>query len=155
MLKRCPSCGTGRIVSRTVGRVRHVAGHVFSAELPARVCTGCGNAYFDDVVVSQFDTLVAARLAGAGVTHPEALKFMRKLTGLQGKEFAELLAVRAETVSRWERGRRPIDRATYAIIRQLICERAAGVTTTTDYLRSLRKPRRLPKTVRLELACAT
>lgn len=128
-----------------------MAGHVFSADLPARVCAGCGNTYFDDVVVSQFDSLVAARLVAAGVTHPDALKFMRKVTGLQGKEFAELLAVRAETVSRWEHGRRPIDRATYAIIRQLVCERAVGVTTTTDYLRSLRKPKRLPKTVRLEL----
>ena len=76
---------------------------------------------------------------------------MRKVTGLQGKEFAELLAVRPETVSRWEQGKRPIDRATYAIIRQLVSERARGVTATTDYLRSLRRPKRLPKTVKIAL----
>jgi DNA-binding transcriptional regulator YiaG len=102
-------------------------------------------------VVGQFDAAVAAKLAEAGVTQPEALKFMRKVTGLQGKEFAELLLVRPETVSRWEQGKRPIDRATYAIIRQLVHERAGGVTTTADYLRSLRKPKRLPKIVKIAL----
>ena len=132
-------------------RKRHVAGHVFTADLPARVCAGCGTSYFADLVVDQFDTLVAAKLAEAGVTEPEALKFMRKVTGLQGKEFAELLAVRPETVSRWEQGKRPIDRATYAILRQLVYERARGVTATADYLRSLRRPKRLPKTVRIAL----
>jgi putative zinc finger/helix-turn-helix YgiT family protein len=130
---------------------RHVAGHEFAADLPARVCAKCGTSYFDDLVVSQFDALVAARLAEAGVMEAAALKFMRKVTGLQGKEFAELLAVRPETVSRWEQGKRPIDRATYAIIRQLVYERARGVTATADYLRSLRRPKRLPKMVRIAL----
>ncbi len=132
-------------------RERRVAGHVFTADLPARVCGECGTSYFDDLVVGQFDALVAVKLAEAGVTEPAALQFMRKVTGLQGKEFAELLAVRPETVSRWEQGKRPIDRATYAIMRQLVCERAGGVTATTDYLRSLRSPKRLPKTIRIAL----
>lgn len=134
-----------------VTRKRHVAGHVFTADLPSRVCAACGTSYFDDITVGQFDALVAATLAEAGITEPEALKFMRKVTGLQGKEFADLLAVRPETVSRWEQGKRPIDRATYAIIRQLVAERARGVTATTDYLRSLRQPKRLPKTVKIAL----
>ena len=132
-------------------RKRHVAGHVFTADLPARLCVKCGTSYFDDLVVGQFDALVAAKLAEAAVTQPEALKFMRKVTGLQGKEFAELLAVRPETVSRWEQGKRPIDRATYAVIRQLVYERARGVTATADYLRSLHRPQRLPKTVKIAL----
>jgi DNA-binding transcriptional regulator YiaG len=97
----------------------------------------------------QFDALVAAELAEAGVTEPEALKFMRKVTGLQGKEFAALLGVRPETVSRWEQGKRPIDRAAYAIIRQIVHERRRGITVTTDYLRSLHRPKRLPKIVRI------
>lgn len=154
MPKRCPNCGAARVESRTVKRKRHVAGHEFAADLPAGVCAACGTSYFDDLVVDQFDVLVAAKLAEAGVTEPDALKFMRKVTGLQAKEFAELLAVRPETVSRWEQGKRPIDRATYAIIRQLVQERARGVTSTTDYLRSLHRPKRLPKTVKIALPCA-
>ena len=149
MLKRCPKCRATRLESRTIKRKRHVAGHEFAADVPARVCVECRTSYFDDRVVGAFDALVAAKLAEAGVAEPEALKFMRKVTGLQGKEFAELLAVRPETVSRWEQGKRPIDRATYAIIRQLVSERTCGVTTTTDYLRSLHRPKRLPKTVKI------
>lgn len=149
MLKRCPKCEATRLEARTIKRKRHVAGHEFAADLPARVCVECGTSYVDDLIVSAFDTLVAAKLAEAGVTEPEALQFMRKVTGLQGKEFAELLAVRPETVSRWEQGKRPIDRATYAVIRQLVSEHTRGVTTTTDYLRSLRQPKRLPKTVKI------
>lgn len=151
MLKRCPNCGAARLASQTMTRKRHVAGHLFTADLPARLCAKCGTSYFDDLVVGQFDALVAAKLAEAAVTRPEALKFMRKVTGLQGKEFAELLAVRPETVSRWEQGRRPINRATYAVIRQLVYERARGVTATADYLRSLHRPQRLPKTVKIAL----
>jgi putative zinc finger/helix-turn-helix YgiT family protein len=151
MVKRCPNCGAARIESRMMKRTRHVAGHEFAADLPARVCAECGTSYFDDPVVGQFDALVAAKLAEAGVTEPAALQFMRKVTGLQGKEFAELLAVRPETVSRWEQGKRPIDRATYAIIRQLVYDRARGATATADYLRSLHKPKRLPKRVRIAI----
>jgi len=154
MLRRCPNCGAARVESQLMTRKRHVAGYVFTAELPSRTCAECGTSYFDDAAVGQFDALVAAKLAEAGVTEPEALKFMRKVTGLQGKEFAELLAVRPETVSRWEQGKRPIDRATYAVMRQLVSERAHGVTATTDYLRSLRRPKRLPKTVKIALSCA-
>lgn len=150
-LKQCPDCGADKLVSRAIQRTRHVAGHAFTTDLPARVCARCGTSYFDDPAVGQFDALVAAKLAEAGVTEPEALKFMRKVTGLQGKEFAELLAVRPETVSRWEQGKRPIDRATYAVIRQLVYEHARGLTVTRDYLRSLGRPKRLPKTVRISL----
>ena len=153
-MNRCPNCGATRVQSRVVRRKRHVAGHIFIGALPARVCARCAASYFDDLTVGEFDVLVAAKLAEAGLTDPEALQFMRKATGLQGKEFAELLAVRPETVSRWEQGKRPVDRATYALIRQLVYERARGITATTDYLRSLRRPKRLPKTVRIALARA-
>lgn len=154
MLNRCPNCGAAPLESRVTTRKRHVAGHVFTAEMACRVCTTCQTSYFDDRTVGHFDALVAARLLEAGVTEPDALRFLRKAIGLQGKEFAELLAVRPETVSRWEQGKRPIDRATYALLRQLVSERAGGVTATADYLRSLRRPKRLPKTVKLVLSRA-
>lgn len=151
MLNRCPSCNATRLSHRIVERTRHVAGHVFAAKLPARVCGSCGVSYFSDDAVAAFDLAVAARLAEAGITAAEALKFMRKVTGLSGKQFAELLEVRPETVSRWEKAKRPIDRATYAIIRQLIFDRLHGSTVMADFLRSLHKPKRLPRRVKVDL----
>jgi len=150
MLERCPSCKVGKLQSRTIERSRRVAGHVFTARLPARVCVACGESFFADATVSNFDLLVGARMAEAGVTDAEALKFMRKVTGLNGKQFAELLEVRPETVSRWEKDKRPIDRATYAVIRQLLFDRMHGSSETADYLRSLRRPKRLPKRVKID-----
>lgn len=130
MIERCPKC-KGRSIVRTVERSRRVAGHEFTARLPARVCTSCGEAFFLDTVVATFDLLVGARLAQAGVNVSEALKFIRKVTGLNGRQFAELLDVRPETVSRWERGRRPIDRATYALIRHMMFDRKSGTPLAT------------------------
>src|SRR5207237_6906921 len=90
MLNRCPNCNATRLSRRAVERTRHVAGHAFAAKLPAQVCASCGEGYFSDDAVAAFDLAVAARLAEAGITDAEALKFMRKVTGLNGKEFAEL-----------------------------------------------------------------
>ena len=151
MTKTCPNCAIGKIKPGAANRTRNVAGHSFTAALPAMTCDNCGEIYFDGEVIGQFDLLVAARLAEAGVIDAEALKFMRKVTGLNGKEFAELLEVRAETVSRWEKDKRPIDRATYAVMRQLIFDRLHGTTQTADYLRSLHKPKRLPRNVKIDL----
>ncbi len=153
MLARCPNC-KANLNRKAVERARHVAGHAFTARLPSQICSSCGTAYFADEDVASFDLHVAAKLAEAGIADAAALKFMRKVTGLNGKEFAGLLEVRPETVSRWEQGRRPIDRSTYAIIRQLIFDRLQGKTTTADWLRSLRKPKRLPKNVRVHLDAA-
>lgn len=143
-----------KLKRRAVQRTRQVAGYRFTTSFPAQVCDACGETYFDDTTVANFDLAVAARLADAGVTKAEALKFMRKVTGLQGKEFAQLLHVRPETVSRWEQAKRPIDRATYAIVRQLISEKMRGSTGMADYLRSLQKPKKLPKVVKLDLEAA-
>jgi putative zinc finger/helix-turn-helix YgiT family protein len=154
MMRQCPNCRIGRLARRAVERERHVAGHVFRTQLPGWVCGACGTAYFDDAVVAQFDLLVAARLAEAGVRSAEALAFMRKVTGMDSTEFADLIAVPRRTVAAWERGKRPIDRATYALIRQLISERLRGLTLTADYLRTLRRPRKLPKTVRVSVSRA-
>lgn len=153
MLKKCPNC-SARLQQKQIERIRHVAGHAFKAALPAQVCASCGATYFADADVAGFDLQVAATLAESGIKDAEALKFMRKVTGLNGKEFAELLEVRPETVSRWEQAKRPIDRSTYALIRQLVFDCLHGSTSTADWLRSLRKPKRLPRNVTLHLDAA-
>ncbi|MFH0901075.1 MAG: type II TA system antitoxin MqsA family protein [Pseudomonadota bacterium] len=153
-MKRCPNCGIGKLQNRVVERTRHVAGHGFAARLPARHCQSCGEDYFDDAVITCFDLGVALKLAEAGVTTGEALKFLRKAAGLSSKDLAALLEVRPETVSRWETGKRAIDRATYTIIRQLVFDRTRGSAATADYLRSLQKPKRLPKRLEIDVDAA-
>ena len=153
-LKLCPNCSSDRLADRTLEKARAVAEHVFTVKLPAQACAACGEVFIAGADVVSFDNAVALALLGAGVAHPEALKFLRKATGLPAKEFAALLDVRPETVSRWELGKRPIDRGSYLVLRQLLLEHIHGRSETADYARLLAKPKRLPKVVKLDRKAA-
>ncbi|MSP17533.1 MAG: helix-turn-helix domain-containing protein [Myxococcales bacterium] len=133
-----------------VERVREVTGRLFSTVLPARRCANCGEEYFTLADLARFDLAVARSLADAGVFDAPAVLFMRKALGLPAKDLAALLDVRAETLSRWENGKTPlVDRPVKAVLHQLVSDRAAGASTTESYLRSLVKPRRLAKRVKV------
>jgi putative zinc finger/helix-turn-helix YgiT family protein len=147
-VERCVEC-EGHVTAGAAELDQEVAGHRFHATVPALVCDSCGEVYFDGKSVGEFETEVALRLMEAGETDGGALKFIRRVAGLRGNELAELLAVRSKTVSRWERGTRPIDRASYAVLQRLLLEHARGDTEMSAYLRRLQKPKRLGKNVRL------
>lgn len=155
-LQQCPNCAAPRARLRLtrVDRVRDVAGLHFVAPLFAQKCTKCKTVFHDAKQLQHFDLLVALQLANEGVTVPEAVRFMRAATGLNAKTFAKLLDVRPETVSRWETGARPIDRATLAVFRQLLVDKLGEKMDTADFLRSLDRPHPRRKTIRLELPAA-
>lgn len=156
MMTSCVSCNGTKFKQTTAELKRHVAGRPFAGKLPARECTSCGMRYYDGPDLARFDLAVAITLANAAVTEPEALKFMRKSTERRAKEFAELLGVRPETVSRWESGKAGIDRATYAVIQQLLIDRLAGSSTMEKTLKVLMHPKKLTKTTPAEdVALAT
>jgi hypothetical protein len=151
MLK-CPT-DRGALVRRLVPHTRHVGPYAFSGRVPGLVCKKCKESYIEGVDLAAFELRVAVVLADAGVASPEVLRYLRKAMGLLGKEFAQILGVRPETVSRWEAGG-SIDRATYAVIRQILHDRLQGKTEMADYLRSLKKPKPLPREVKMRLAKA-
>lgn len=154
MLTECPSCHAKRLKVRLVEEVKVVGDHRFRALLPGQQCRQCGETFYELRTLARFDQLVAKELADAGEKAGEAVRFIRKAAGVAAADLAALLDVRPETVSRWEHGKRPIDRGSYAVLRQLLIEKLAESTATADYLRGLSKPRRLPKTVRLEVEAA-
>lgn len=150
-IQTCTTCNGTTFHTRDVERQRDVAGHRFTASLPAEVCATCGAAFFRSSDLGRFDRAAAHALLEAGEAGPEAVRFLRNSVPLQARELADLLDVRPETVSRWENGKRPIDRASYATLRQLVEESARRERPTLDYLRALRKPRKLAKRVRLDV----
>jgi putative zinc finger/helix-turn-helix YgiT family protein len=149
-MTRCTSCGGGKFKQSFAVLTRHVSGHAFKATLPGRVCSACGTKFFASSDLAEFDLMVATTLAHSAVADAEALKFMRKTTGLQAKQFAQLLGVRPETVSRWESGKTGIDRATYALLQQLVLDQIEGRPTTQERLRVMMHPRKLPKVIAAE-----
>lgn len=76
-------------------------------------CRNCDDTTFDAGEVKRQERLVAAGLVQKGIRTPRDFQFVRKVAGLKATELADLLDVRPETVSRWERGDSDIPR--YAI----------------------------------------
>jgi putative zinc finger/helix-turn-helix YgiT family protein len=151
-VKQCYSCG-----SKEMGRVeklltREIAGHAFRARVPAMKCRSCGELLYTSADLGRFDDAVAVALIDAGITASDAVKFIRKAIGLPARELAALLGVRPETLSRWENGKREIDHATLALLRQLITEHRTGKTPVADLLNRLHHPTPLARTVTLKLA---
>ena len=114
--RKCSRCGNRGLHVKKHPAIRTVAGHSFKASVPALVCDSCGAVYFNGPALGDFDLAVANRLARAGVSDGEAIKFMRKAVGLPAVTLADLLDTSPETVSRWERGVSHIDRAAFAIL---------------------------------------
>lgn len=67
---------------------------------------------------------MAAVLADAGPITGESFAWMRKALGLQSKQLAHLLDVRAETITRWETSVVPVDRAAWLTLGELVLERS-------------------------------
>jgi putative zinc finger/helix-turn-helix YgiT family protein len=143
----CVNCGNNRFKQTSAIVSRHIAGHEFQSTIPTRECTSCGMKYYASDDLARFELATAITIANAALQVPEALKFMRKVTGLQAKQFADLLGVRPETVSRWESGKTPVDRATYSVLQQFLLDGLAGSSATEKGLRVLMRPRRLQKRV--------
>src|SRR5260370_42478452 len=122
--RRCSRGGNGPFREKKRPATRIVAGHSFKASVAALVCDSCGAIYFNGPALGNFDLAVANKLARAGVSDGEAIKFMRKAVGLPAVTLAELLDTSPETVSRWERGVSHIDRAAFAILAGIVMERA-------------------------------
>ena len=150
MAVACVNCGSNRLRQTSAVVSRHVAGHEFQASIPARECISCNMKYYASSDLARFELATAITIANAALQAPEALKFMRKVTGLQGKQFADLLGVRPETVSRWESGKTPVNRATYSVLQQFLLDRLAGSSATERGLRVLMRPRKLQKRVDAE-----
>jgi putative zinc finger/helix-turn-helix YgiT family protein len=152
-IRRCVRCTTtAPLVERQAQLAREVAGHLFMAFLPARVCPACSETYFDAKVVERFDLHVAMRLADAGIVTGEAIRFMRKALRMQANTLAELVDVAPETVSRWEGDKRAVSRGASAILTALVRDAFEGRTTTLDGLRRLQRPSALAKTVQIEIS---
>src|SRR2546427_4294576 len=79
--RKCSRCGNPGLHEKKRPATRTVAGHSFKASVPAQVCDSCGAVYFNGPALGNFDLAVANKLARAGVSDGEAIKFMRKAVG--------------------------------------------------------------------------
>jgi putative zinc finger/helix-turn-helix YgiT family protein len=148
-MKRCYKCKGEMLEETKVEESRHLAGRTFTASVPALKCSECSELYFPGPALEAFDVAIAGELARHGEVSAEAFAFMRRAIGMTARELAELLDVTPETVSRWEHGKRQLERGPFALLAEMVLDRLEGRTTTLDRLKALLKPDPLPKLVRL------
>jgi putative zinc finger/helix-turn-helix YgiT family protein len=149
---KCALCRRGKTRPTEHRERLSVAGHEFTALLPAEVCDACGEVTIDGPAIGRFELAAARALMDAGETSGEAFRFARKTLALTAVETATLLGTTPETISRWETGKRGVDSAAMAVLAVLVRDATNGSTANLDMLRARRGAKRLPKRVALKLA---
>ena len=148
-MKRCYNCEGGRLIKAKVEERVKVGRRTFVSTLPVIRCSTCGEETFAGPDLQALELRIAGELARHGEVAAEAFSFMRRVLGVRAMDLAEYLDVTPETVSRWEHDKQPIDRGAAALLSAMVVDRLEGRTTTVDRLKTLLKPRRLPRLVRL------
>lgn len=138
-MKQCAKC-EGTLATTEVPQEVTIAGATFSGKVAARQCGSCGEVYIAAEDAMRFDLRVARELGNRGAATGEAFRFMRKALGMRASDLADLLGVAAETISRWERGERPVDRTAFTVLGALVADRLEGRATTMKLLKAQQEP---------------
>lgn len=125
--------------------------HTFTGAVPAERCPKCGEVYTDASGHHAFARSVARALIDAGVVSGPVLRFFRHALGMTGASLAGLLGVAPDTLSRWERGERDVDRLAWATVAGLVLDELEERPRTRYVLEAMRTPcPPLAKAIRLE-----
>lgn len=151
---RCPACGKTAFQPATYAARRDLDGRHFIADVPARKCTSCGELLIPGPGMGDFERAVTLELARRGDVGPEGFRWLRKAAGLKAVRLAELLDVTPMQVSRWENGRKPLERRAVALVSALALEQVEGKGATRAVLEALAARKKLPKSVRLDVNAA-
>lgn len=151
-MTRCVKCGAKAKRFRKAKREQRyqIGETTYYTSVPMQECPSCGEGYVDGPALKAAELTVAAEVARRGPAAGTSFRFMRKVLGIRGNEIAELLGVRPETISRWEKGRGEVDRSAWAVLSSIVLEERDGRRTLRERLETLRRPARGAKDVRVE-----
>ncbi len=135
---KCPMCGAiGTIRDASVEHTATVGPRVFVAALPGRVCGSCNEAIFTTATVDALEAAITRALVFEGANDGAATRWVRKSAGLTRLEFARLLGIDPEAVTRWEHGAAMPDRPALALLGALAIEAMDGRTDTRARLEAM------------------
>lgn len=126
---KCFDCGTKLTVNRE--NVRYECGlpNVTLLDVEVNRCPRCG--YKETVIpkVEELHRQIALQLVtGSGRFGPDEIRFLRRYIGCAtATEFAREFRVTPETVSRWEKGRSPMEPAYEQLLRLWVVNFGPGV----------------------------
>jgi DNA-binding transcriptional regulator YiaG len=149
--EKCEHCGEGKRVPFPFLVKRQLDAQAFSGEVPATRCDNCGEELVSGPGLGLFDSALTARLARSGSIGPQGFRWLRGRAGLEAKQLAALLDVSPGTVSRWENGKKPLERRAVALVASLALEALGEHTSTRDLLGQLASARKPARRVRLDI----
>lgn len=137
--EKCVKCESA-LSPTEVSQEVTLAGATFAGKVAAHQCEACGEIYIAAEDALRFDLRVARELGSWGTATGEAFRFLRKALGMRTSDLAVFLGVAAETISRWERGERPVDRAALTVLGALVADTLEGRATTMKLLKAQQEP---------------
>jgi putative zinc finger/helix-turn-helix YgiT family protein len=101
---KCVHCGGAMKSARGTHRYTESGlSNVTLVNVEVRSCPKCGERELVIPKIEMLHRLIArALIHEPGILKPDVIKFLRKWLGLSSQDFALLMGVRPETVSRWE-----------------------------------------------------
>ncbi len=149
---KCVQCGNDGFKATTTKHEVRIGDHVVRADVPAEVCTNakCKEVYVSADAMERMELQVAADIARSGNVSGDSFRFMRKALGLQAKDMLEVIGTPPETISRWEKGARDVDRFAWVTLATMVIDHTEErAPITRDVLRATLTPRPFPKVVKV------
>lgn len=120
---KCDDCGDSVTLERNAVR-RYVIGglpHVELHGVEVSRCPQCGKEGIAIPRIGQLHRVIAEKFVTQRrmLAHPE-IRFLRKHIGLSGNDFAQMMGVARETVSRWETGAQSMGAVADRLLRLLV-----------------------------------
>jgi putative zinc finger/helix-turn-helix YgiT family protein len=148
---KCVQCGGAMKSSRGTHRYTESGlSNVTLVNVEMRVCPQCGEREVVIPKVEMLHRLIArALIREPGILKPEVIRFLRKWLGLSSQDFALLMGVRPETVSRWENpdAAYPLTPTSDRLIRLLVANQEPVERYPLDLFKL--KPRTKPVAIKL------
>lgn len=142
---KCAQCKGTRLANARQDMTAQVGSVTYVGQVATLKCEDCGAASVHDSDLERFELSVAEHSMRHG--NPAAIKFARKALGFRAYELADLLGLRAETISGWERGVLQPAQSWFAVIATLAAEKLEGRSTLARELRAQREVKAIPEGV--------
>ena len=109
--------------AKTIAVERDIGRRTYSAPAKAKWNEEVGRFGIPAGELRRAELAIAVQVAEVAPVSGEGFAWMRKALGLTGKELGEILGVRLETISRWERGEVDVTRTAWLYVGGAVLEK--------------------------------
>lgn len=136
----CPKCGESRFVKTSEDYLYTESGlsNVVLANIDVFVCEHCANKLVEIPRIAKLHRAIAYELVKQKERlRPEEIRFLRQYLGRSSTDFADLMGVEIESVSRWENGKVQMSTPHERFLRLMVMHEEPTTEYPLDELKSV------------------